>query len=67
MSVTEERIKDFKDYVIKSIKKLPWITPSDIVSKSFYIGFTEFRFRDARAIAEKTKKDFFAQNPYKGI
>lgn len=60
--LSKERIDEFQKYVVALIEKRPWITPSDVVSKSFYAGFTEFRFTEARAIAEQTKGDYLAHN-----
>jgi len=56
-----ERIEAFKDYVKQSVEKRPSISPSDLVSRSFYVGFTEFRFTDARSIAEQTKGVYLAE------
>lgn len=61
----KERVQEFQDYVRQQVEKRPWITPSDIVSKSFYAGFTEFRFTDARAIAEQTKGTYLTQKKLK--
>lgn len=59
--IPQERIVEYKSFVIEKVKQCPFFTPSAIALRSFYRGFTEFKFTDARAIAEQTKQDYLAQ------
>ena len=61
-NIPQERILEYKSFVIEKVKQNPFFTPSAIALRSFYRGFIEFRFTDARAIAEQTKQDYLAQN-----
>jgi len=54
--IPKERVDEFKEFVKEVVEKRPSITPSEIALKSFYRGFTEFRFTDARSVAEQTRK-----------
>jgi len=54
--IPKVRVDELKEYFIRRIEIYPYDSSSGLASKAFYAGFTEFRFVDARAIAEKTKQ-----------
>lgn len=59
--IQQERIDEYKEFILERIKKCPIDTPTAIASRAFYRGFTEFRFDEIRAMAEKVKQIYFAQ------
>lgn len=60
--ISTERVQQYKEYIIEQVQKLPWITPGELALKSFYRGFIEFRFTDARSLAESTRKIYLTQS-----
>lgn len=58
--IQKERIDEYKEFIIERIKIFEWDTPTAIASRAWYRGFKEFRFDEARAMAEKVKQIYLA-------
>ncbi len=56
--ISRETIQAYKEFILERLNKVPTETPTAIASRAWYRGFKDFRFVDARALAEKIKQVF---------
>jgi hypothetical protein len=55
-SISKEVIDEYKEFILERLTIRPTDTPTAIASRAWYRGFKDFRFDDARALAEKVKQ-----------